>query len=358
MRQAGLNNLEIFIAKQIERNGSMPLGEFMSIAMIHPQYGYYINSYPIGADGDFITAPEISQIFGEMIGAWVIDVWLQMGSPNINLIECGAGYGTLMADIIRVGVKIPKFVDLVNICIIETQGNMRDKQKSKLSNYTVSWYDNISEIIANKPSIIIGNEFLDALPVEQLKLGNNGWQQRFVDFDGNGFKLIWKKADKHLLELLPDKTLSNKIYEISKAQIGFIKESSLLIKKLGGAALFIDYGHNKSGYGETLQAVKKHKYSDILKDIGQSDITFHVDFAALKRNIPSYITSPSIVTQRDFLLSLGIKHRAKALINNNIDMEDIIKKQLDRLISKDQMGDLFKVMCFYNGDIKPCGFIL
>ena len=357
MKQTGLNNLEMFIAKQIELNGSMPLGEFMSIAMTHPEYGYYTNSYPIGVDGDFITAPEISQMFGEMIGAWIIDVWIQMGSPELNLIECGAGHGTLMTDIMRVGEKVPKFSDLVHIYIIEMQGNMRAKQKSKLRSYKVSWYEAINEIKADKPSIIIGNEFLDALPIEQLKRGSNGWQQRFVDFDGSGFKFIWKEADKNLLEFLPDKTQSNQIYEISKVQIGFIKESSRLIEKSGGAALFIDYGHNKSNYGETLQAVKKHKYSDILKDIGQSDITSHVDFAAFKRNIPSDIISPCIATQRNFLLSLGIEHRANALIHSNTDMEASIKKQLERLISKDQMGDLFKVMCFYNGDIHPCGFI-
>ena len=356
MKQTGLNNLEMFIAKQIELNGSMPLGEFMSIAMTHPEYGYYTNSYPIGVDGDFITAPEISQIFGEMIGAWIIDVWIQMGSPELNLIECGAGHGTLMADIMRVGEKVSEFADLVNIYIIETQGNMRGKQKSNLRPYKVSWYETINKIKADKPCIIIGNEFLDALPIEQLKRGNNGWQQRFVDFDGNVFKFIWKKADKFLLEFLPKKTLSNKIYEISKAQIGFIKKSSSLIEKSSGAALFIDYGHNKSNYGETLQAVKKHKYSDVLKNIGRSDITSHVDFAALKRNIPSDIISPFIVTQRNFLLSLGIEHRANALITSNADMEVSIKKQLERLISKDQMGDLFKVMCFYNCNIKPCGF--
>ncbi len=357
MTQASLNNLEQIIISKIQQAGSMPLGEFISLAMTHLEYGYYTSANPIGARGDFTTAPEISQIFGELVGAWIVDLWLQMGSPEFNLVECGAGLGTLMADIMRVGSKAPDFTKSVHISLIETQGDMRKKQENMLSSYNISWHEHIVDISEDKPCIIIGNEFLDALPIEQLKRSDDGWVQKFVTFSDNSFKFEWQKADESLLELLPNKTQSNQIYEISKERISFINDCSSLIEKNGGAALFIDYGHIKSHYGDTLQAVKTHKYSDILKDIGQSDITSHIDFDALKRSILDNVAVAPIITQRSFLLNLGIEVRARALMAANPEKAGDIKGQVDRLISKDHMGDLFKVMCFYNGDIHPCGFI-
>lgn len=302
---------------------------------------YYAGADPFGKQGDFITAPEISQMFGEMIGVWITDIWLQTGSPAINIIEFGPGRGTLMSDILRVTSKsIP-----AEIYLIETSQNLINTQKQMLSEYTVNWVDSLSDIETQKPSIILGNEFLDALPIEQLMRTDKGWQMRMVEEGGYS----WKPAEKELTELLPPKTESNVIYEISPARIDFIKTCEEHINNCGGAGLFIDYGYTRSHHGDTLQAIKNHEYVDVIENAGKADITSHVDFDALTREIelPKHINN-----QRLFLQSLGIEQRATIL-----SKQKDVSADLNRLVSHKEMGDLFKVLCFYKGeDIKPSGF--
>ena len=351
-------DLKKFIVGQIEKSGPMALGTFISHAMVHPEYGYYTNHDPFGVEGDFTTAPEISQIFGELIGAWVIDIWMQLGKPEFNLIECGPGRGTLMADILRVGRNVPDFTESVHIRLIETQGFLSKKQKQILSEYEPTWHESISDIDLDKPCIIIGNEFLDALPIEQLKRDDSGWRQRVVCIeDDKSLMFEMGEVDDNLLTLLPNRTESRQFYEVSPTRIRFIESCSQMLESIGGAALFIDYGHQKSNYGDTLQAVRNHQFSDVLENVGQSDITSHVDFDSLCRCIQSdQIKKMPINTQRDFLLSLGIEERAKALVKMNPSKEKAVVQDVDRLIGEDQMGNLFKVMCFYKGNLKPCGF--
>ncbi len=339
------NELEQLIASSCP----MALGEFISLALTHIKHGYYINRDPFGAGGDFTTAPEISQMFGELIGAWVIDIWMQMGKPpSFNLIEAGAGRGTLMADIMRISGVAKNFAEAAQINLIETSPLLKEKQAVVLNKYNVTWHETVSDVSVDKPCIILGNEFIDALPIEQLRRGSNGWQKRVIDVDDNNKLLFnWVNAQNDLIKLLPSKTVSGEIYEVSPERNNFINECEKLLKPYGGAALFVDYGYIKSHYGDTLQAVKNHGFVNVLEDIGNCDITSHVDFDALSRN--SNINVTRVVTQGAWLKSLGIEHRAKAIGANEAD--------LNRLIGAEKMGDLFKVICFYQGDsLMPAGF--
>ncbi|PCI56167.1 MAG: SAM-dependent methyltransferase [Alphaproteobacteria bacterium] len=363
------DTLKEIILNDIKRHGAMNLGVFTSMALCHPEHGYYMNGDPFGAEGDFITAPEISQMFGEVIGAWVIDVWMQMGQPSsVNLIECGPGRGTLMADILRAGKSVDGFVAAVQIHLVEASAELRQKQDKTLKGGNVSWHDDISEVDGKVPCIILGNEFLDALPIEQLKRGDVGWQKRVLSTgDAKCLEFMWADADNELTQYLPSKTVSHQIYEVAPARNQFISACIDLLKESGGVALFIDYGYTKSHYGDTLQAVRKHEYVDVLKDIGSCDITSHVDFDALSRHLREQgIHVEPIATQGSFLTKSGIEHRLLVLKNTALktmhldDATVLIKameQSLDRLVDDAQMGDLFKAMCFYNdGSLKPAGF--
>ena len=361
-------HLQSILVEQVGRSGPISLGDFISLAMTHPKYGYYVKGNPLGEEGDFITAPEISQIFGELIGAWVIDLWAKMGSPDFNLIECGPGRGTLMADILRIGSKVPSFTEKVHLRFIESSSLLREKQEKSINSYSLGssakWYDTVSDISVDKPCIIIGNEFIDALPIEQLRRTEQGWQQRKVDVGkGEDSKLVFceQEAEKALLDYLPSKTSSNEIYEISPARNRFMKGCLRVMKEHDGACLFIDYGHTSSHHGDTLQAVKSHKYSNVLDNVGRSDITSHVDFDALSRVMSGDedIKQEPVVSQRQFLLNLGVEYRAQVLEASADDADSAreIKSAVDRLIGIDKMGELFKVFCFHSGqNIKPFGF--
>ncbi len=313
----------------------MNLGAFMKRSVEQ----YYATRDPFGVEGDFTTAPEISQMFGEMIGIWIVDLWMQMGKPELDIIEFGPGRGTLMADIIRVTTK----ETTINFYFIENSPTLKEKQKTAVPQ--AIWVNTLNDIQSKNPCIIIGNEFLDALPIEQIKRNDKGWQKRRVldeSFD-------WEKAEDELLILLPQATQSNEIYEVAPERLSIIKQCQNYLTQRTGAALFIDYGHLKSHHGDTLQAIKNHEYVDPLKTAGDADLTAHVDFDALTRilELPNHLT-----TQRQFLLNLGIKHRAAALSKKKDVSADLL-----RLIAPDQMGELFKVLCFYKGEsIKPAGF--
>lgn len=357
------NDLQIHLIEHIKKHGPIPLGKFIEIAMTHPQFGYYSSEsvYPIGKQGDFVTSPEISQMFGEMIGVWVIDIWSQMGEEEITLIECGPGQGTLMADILRVARKIPDFLKKVQIRFIEASKALKKIQNKAIEKYInpkqISWSNSISN--PKGACIILGNEFLDALPIEQVIRKNGKWHQRVIDLtpEEKTFYFSTQIMSPELKPFLPKHACDNEIYEISPERIRFTKECLRITKEHSSVALFIDYGHNKSHYGDTLQAVRKHEYTHILEDIGKSDITTHVDFESLVRVIKQQgVRCKPIITQGHFLEKLGIKHRAQALRMISDAHSEEIDMALDRLISPKQMGDLFKVLCFYSGNIKPAGF--
>ncbi|MGH1375884.1 MAG: class I SAM-dependent methyltransferase [Alphaproteobacteria bacterium] len=358
-----------YLKDHMVRYGSMTLGAFFELCVSDPQYGYYAQKEPFGRRGDFTTAPEISQMFGEMVGAWVFDVWQKMNKPDaFNLVEFGPGRGTLMKDIVRVTTKDEAFKQAVHVTLIDTSPTLRQVQKDALSEYNVNWSTGLSEISAAIPSILIGNEFLDALPIEQLTRNENGWQKRVVKYDETQecFSFGWEDAGVELIELLPTKTQSHQIYEIAPARCEFIKDACAHLSQSGGASLWIDYGYTTRHYGDTLQAVKNHEYSNVLCDVGQSDITAHVDFQALQGVVDEYDTlSTDDTTQGAFLRNVGVEYRALALKNAICKSHDPKKasnklekldKDLERLISIDEMGQLFKVMSIYDRAMTLSGF--
>lgn len=344
------------IAAQIRAHGPMDIGAFMAQAGAH----YYATRDPFGAQGDFTTAPEVSQMFGEMIGAWLADIWAQMGRPaRFSLVECGPGRGTLMADILRVARRVDGFLEAAQVRLIEMSPVLREKQHETLRAYDfIHWHESLEGVPADAPVLILGNEFLDALPVRQFRRGAEGWQERVVCLDGESFRFDFGPPEDALLPLLPAHTVSQEIYEVSPARLDFIRACGRLLKSVGGAALFVDYGYTKRAAGDTVQAVRGHRYADILDAPGESDLTAHVDFASLAQSAESDgMVLFGTVAQGAFLRALGIEQRARALCDGAPARRTDVMTALHRLTAPQEMGDLFKVTGFgYGHDFTPAGF--
>ncbi len=337
--------LEDIIKDKIRDNGPMTIGQFMELALGHPEHGYYMKQDPFGRSGDFVTAPEVSQLFGEMIGAWVADVWLQMGQPEkLIVLECGPGRGTLMADILRATKNVQGFHDAINVHLLEMSPTLKVKQAEVLSEYEPCWHEKLEDVPGGAPMVVIGNEFLDALPFQQFVRTKDGDEPRMIALN--------EKGD---LTFVPEK---GEVSESSAERERFAQDVSERLKVQGGAALFIDYGHMKSGLGDTFQAIKGHEYVDVLSNIGDADLTSHVDFQALTPCAGVEVCGP--VMQGVFLKALGIEMRAAMLKSKSTSLQaEMVEKGLHRLVDSDQMGSLFKVIGFYNSydtDLKPAGF--
>lgn len=353
--------LKEILKKQIRSVGPMNVGAFMAQALGHPEHGYYMNRDPFGVVGDFTTAPEISQMFGEMIGAWVADIWTQTGAPEkFILLECGPGRGTLMADALRATKNVKGFHAALSLHFLETSPALRAMQEKALSSYCPVWHESPDTIPENLPLIVIGNEFLDALPVRQLQKTKTGWVERVVGLDERGdfcFSLI------PYIGTAPDgpgAAAEGHVFEFSPAQVSFVSEICQRIKRQGGAALFIDYGENESKYGESLQAIADHKVVSIFESIGEADISANVDFGAIVQAVKKEGVSVfGPVEQGDFLKNLGIEQRAAMLMKAaaNASQKEDIEKALHRLCDSGQMGSMFKAIGFVHGKaIRPAGF--
>lgn len=332
--------LSKFIKNIIQLNGAISIEAYWNLCLAHPEYGYYMKSDPLGEAGDFTTAPEISQLFGEMIGIWAIEQWQKLGSPDaIYIVECGPGRGTLMADLLRIGKVIPEFIRAVQIHLIETSPLLRTKQGAALKGYQVVWHEDLSTLPDIAPLIVIGNEFLDALPIKQYVFKDGAWFERVVGCDGD--KLIFGLCPT-ASQLIPlaEGQGNDFIFEASPARENFIDDISKRVKIQSGAALMIDYGFEVSDFKNTFQAVKKHSYADVLKDCGDVDLTSHVDFGQLKSVAEQHGVSVAVQSQVDFLKRWGIEARAAQLMQKS----PLIESGLHRLIDDDKMGQLFKVM--------------
>ncbi len=348
------------LAERIKRQGPISVAEYMSLAA----EAYYKNKDPFGAAGDFTTAPEISQMFGEMIGAWLVDVWLQMGRPeNVKLVELGPGRGTLAADIMRTISAWPDFRSVVSLHLVETSPRLRDVQAVALKGIRAGWYDSFSEVPEGL-CFVVANEFFDALPVHQFKKTAGGWQERCVGYDAekNAFLFTTTPLDFDITGMMPEEFMeapAGSIFEISPASLGIIDEISQRLKRCGGAALILDYGHALPGLGDTLQAVSQHRYADVLEAPGERDITAHVDFGTLATVAGQSAAVAGPVTQGQFLIAVGIEARAEKLGENATDKQrrDIMSA-LCRLVAPQAMGRLFKVMALTPkaATIEPAGF--
>lgn len=332
------------LQKIIKEQGTQPFEDVMRMAVAY----YYSHHHVFGAKGDFITAPEISQVFGEVIGAWVIDAWVKMGAPKaIRLVEVGPGKGTLMKDMIRVFKAVPDFMNALHIHMIEQSEALIEQQKILLKDVdnvrAIVWTSSIDSIELDAPMIVIGNEFLDALPTAQYIHKQGAWFHRHVGLSSNGDFLY-----KDISCEMPRPMQGEGVFEISIPRETFIAEVARLIKRSGGLGLFIDYGHVTSAYGDTVQAVKDHAYADVLETLGEADLTSHVDFDVLQQVVEGQgVQTYPTITQGVFLSRLGAYARAKALGDAGVD----------RLISPSEMGALFKVFCFSDKLYPLEGFI-
>lgn len=354
--------LHDIIVSRIRQQGPMDLGEYMMLCLGHPEHGYYMNRDPFGTKGDFITAPEVSQMFGEMIGAWIGDTWEKLGSPKqFALVECGPGRGTLMEDALRATKNLPGFHEALRLYLLEMSPTLKAAQKERLRTYNPVWLNTLDGL-PDMPVILIGNEFLDALPIRQVAFREE-WVETVIGVDeGETLREGVKAADPTLLAHIPPKILdeqSEKIFEISPVLNQYIKTVCNLLKSHTGAALFIDYGHAIAAHGNSLQAVRSHRFENPFENPGEADITAHVDFENLARlGASSGLRATPCVTQGEFLRTLGIEIRAEMLKRHaNKDQALQIESGLKRLVAEDQMGTLFKVMALcHDPRIQLAGF--
>jgi NADH dehydrogenase [ubiquinone] 1 alpha subcomplex assembly factor 7 len=353
--------LESEIRRRIATAGPMPVADYMRLCLTHPKHGYYINRDPLGSDGDFITAPEISQMFGELIGLWLAAIWRQMGAPeNVRLIELGPGRGTLMLDALRAACVVKGFREAIVLHLVEISPALQKLQQQRLEDLDVPalWHATLDDVPGG-PSLIIANEFIDALPVHQAVKQADGWHERVVDVGGDG-NLCFGLARETLLHF--ETGLPRGLRQSPEGSI-FEWRPDRIALELGrrvrsdGAALILDYGHVKYGLGDTLQAVAGHAYTDPLRAPGEADLTAHVDFEALAQSAESIggrIHGP--VLQRDLLLRLGIDKRAAALkANASRDKALEIELAMSRLTETGAqgMGELFKALAIADPKLGP-----
>lgn len=350
------SKLHDLIAARIRQLGPMDLGEYMGLCLGHPAHGYYMTRDPLGVDGDFTTSSEISQMFGELIGAWIADTWEKLGRPNpFALVECGPGRGTLMQDALRVTQGVPDFHNSIRLYLMEMSPTLKAAQAQRLNRYAPNWISGLEELPEGMPVILVGNEFLDALPIRQVRWDRE-WLEAVVGLADNDTLCIgWRAASQSLLDHVSSKILderSGTIFEVSPIINQYIKTLSNVLKKQKGAAIFIDYGHDKTAVGNTFQAVRAHRFESPLENPGEHDLTAHVDFENVGRVAGSagvFVTKT--VTQGAFLETLGIGMRAQALkAKASAEQAEAIDAALARLIHPDQMGTLFKVIALCHDD--------
>lgn len=349
-----------YLQRLIDINGPMTIASFMTEALQNPEYGYYQKKVPFGSKGDFTTAPETSQLFGEMVGIWVSLLWQNMQKPSsFILLEYGPGKATMMKDIIRATSHIKKFHDSCEIHLIENSPILKDIQKKNLSdiNIKICWHTDISTV-PDKPAIIVANEFFDALPIHQYYKTSSGWRERMVTYSNKSgsFEFILGGALSLTKDLKKqhEKAKIGSFLEISPASCYIIKEISRYIKKNQGAALIIDYGYSSFLYQNTFQSLKNHKFNNVLENIGNADMTAHVNFIELcqvvkKEGLDCFVP----ISQRDFLINFGIELRLEMLLSNLSDNLKItnLTSGVNSLIDKKEMGELFKVLLIQNSNL-------
>jgi SAM-dependent MidA family methyltransferase len=325
----------------------------MELCLTHPEHGYYCTRAPIGADGDFITAPEISQMFGELIGIWAAAAWRAMGAPeNVRLVELGPGRGTMMLDALRAAKVVPAFRAAIVVHMVEISPALEELQRGALiaTDVPVFWHRTLDDV-PDGPLIIVANEFIDALPVHQAVMCADGWHERVIKLGEDGELHFGIDRDPIPLfdDLLPGEIRNARIGEIFEWRADQTAlEIGQRVVRSGGAALIIDYGHGGSAIGDTLQAVSRHGFVDPLANPGMADLTAHVDFQALAlaaAGMGARVHGP--VTQARFLRRLGIGQRASVLkAAAPADYAGTIDAAVGRLTSEDRlgMGQLIKVL--------------
>lgn len=347
-----MTDLRAHLIRRITAGGPISVAEYMTECLTHPEMGYYATRDPLGASGDFITAPEISQMFGELIGLSLAQSWLDQGAPSpFVLAEAGPGRGTLMTDILRATRSVPGLHDGLELHLIEISGPLKQAQRKALGRDNITWHDSVATL-PDLPLFLVANEFIDALPIRQFQRDGNGWRERQIGVQGGALAFglsgpVFPDALNHRLE----DTKPGDLVELCTAGQQTAQIVGQRIADHGGAALIVDYGDWRS-QGDTFQALENHATVDPLDRPGQADLTAHVDYEALARATPSRYSR--LTPQGVFLERLGITARAQALAKNLSG--DALQNHITahrRLTHGDEMGTLFKVIAFYPDGATP-----
>ena len=342
------------LTAQIAQGGPITVAQYMTAALHDPESGYYATRPALGEAGDFVTAPLISQMFGELIGVWAASAWTLMGEPQaVRLVEIGPGDGTLMADVLRAARAAPGFLEAADLWLVETSGPLKAAQQARLDDQA-RWAGSLAEVPDGAPILVIANELLDCLPARQFVRTAIGWAEQLVGLDADG-RLAFTLNPIPTAGLLPDAP-EGSVYEQSAAQAALGAELGARLVRDGGAALLVDYGRAEPGFGDTLQALRRHLKVDPLAGPGEADLTVHADFPAVMASARREGAEAAILTQADFLARMGVGLRAEALVRGRPDRAPMIGRQLNRLVAADQMGELFKACCLFSPGWTPPAF--
>jgi len=344
----------------IETNGPLPIADYMALCLFDAEAGYYMTREPFGVSGDFTTAPEVSQMFGELVAVWLLSAWRAVGRPlPVTLAEIGPGRGTLMKDMLRVVDRLdPEFSGRARIAMIETSPRLAAVQKATLGNRAsrIEWHETAASL-PREPLLIVGNELFDAIPIRQYVKAGRKWLERAVGLDEGGSLVFTARPgapDPALLPLDAADAPDGAIVELAPARIALMEAIAERIAADGGAALFVDYGYSRPAVGDTLQALSRHAHADPLAEPGRADLTAHVDFAALAETAKANRLDAHLLTQGAFLLGVGLLERAGSLgASADRAARRRLQGEVDRLAGPDGMGTLFKVLA-----VVPRGTVL
>ena len=335
---------------EIAESGPIGVDVFMARCLHDPEHGYYATHPAIGEAGDFITAPLVSQMFGELIGLWLAQAWMDAGAPKrVLLVEAGPGDGTLMSDILRTATVAPDFMAACELWLIETSAPLRARQAARLIGADPRWASSLAELPDDAPIFLVGNELLDCLPARQFQRTEDGWAERVVGLGPDGDLAFGLRPAGGCFPDSPRDT----VVERSPAQAAFAAELAGRIVRQGGVALLIDYGSADATPGDTLQAVAEQQKVDPLAEPGAADLTVHADFAAVLEAARQAGAQVGLLTQGDLLRRLGIETRAERLAAAQPGKAATIARQLDRLVGPGQMGELFKAAAIWTGPSPP-----
>jgi SAM-dependent MidA family methyltransferase len=335
-------------------NGPISVTDYFSLCLADPEHGYYKTREPFGQSGDFITAPEISQLFGEMLGIFLVQAWQRHGEPNpVNIAEIGPGRGTMMADILRVVAKLsPALYEAASVHLVETSERLQKVQQQTLiaHKFKISWHDSF-DTLPDGFLLLAANELFDAIPIRQFVKTAQGFRERVVGLDTAGdlaFAAGVAGIDPVLLPTAAQTAPLATVFEIAPARDAVMAALSERIRTHGGTAVVIDYGHMATGLGDTLQAVRSHQFDPPLAHPGEADVTSHVDFEQLaRRAIAEGLQINGLTYQGDFLIALGLAERAAALGRDKAaETQENIRADAERLAGagEGKMGELFKVL--------------
>jgi cyclopropane-fatty-acyl-phospholipid synthase len=342
---------------KISNNKHISFDKFVDIALYHKKTGYYMKKNPFGKDGDFITAPNISILFSEMLAIWCIAFWEHLGYPKkINIIELGAGNGEMMYQMIKVFERFNKFRESSNYFILEKSQFLKKIQKKKLNSHKITWLNSINKL-KNGPNIFLANEFFDALPIKQFIKKKNKWYEKSIKKNNiNKYEFVNVITNIKNLEKKIEINLSKnqKIIEFSPLTYDYLNIISKKINTFQGGLLIVDYGYLKKKMRDSLQSIYKHNFNNVLDNFGKSDITYNLNFFLLKKIVKKLnLKVAGLTSQKNFLTKLGILDRAVILAKNlQFSKKADIYYRIKRLIDRNFMGELFKVMFVTGKNIK------